>query len=302
MADNIDFSGVFDFESAETGVEEQEIAEPAEVEAEGTEENTEGAEEQEAAEPAREIQSAEDNAAAAAARRRAEREKQEEVQRTADRVRREMIAETEGMIKGLGMVNPYTGKAVHTMDDMKAYVEAISAEQQKQAETKMKESGLSEEDINAMVLSRPEVQQAIKAKERLEALEREAQERKSKQVFDDELALIQKFDPDVKTFEDLINNEHRDKITAMIKRGYRISDAYYLANKDAIMQRNTEMSRQEAMNSVRGKGHMEKSKSRGDGGITVSADVIADFQQLNPGKSVDEIRAFLARDAKRMKK
>lgn len=302
MANDIDFSGVFDFESADTGVEEQEIAEPAEVEAEGTEENTEGAEEQEAAEPAREIQSAEDNSAAAAARRRAEREKQEEVQRTADRVRREMIAETEGMIKGLGMVNPYTGKAVHTMDDMKAYVEAISAEQQKQAETKMKESGLSEEEINAMVLSRPEVQQAIKVTERLESLEREAKERKSKQVFDDELALIQKFDPDVKTFEDFINNEHRDEITAKINRGYRISDAYYLANKDAIMQRYAEMIRQEAMNSVRGKDHMEKSKSRGDGGITVSADVLADFQQLNPGKSVDEIRAFLARDAKRMKK
>lgn len=301
MANDIDFSGVFDvFDGGDTGVEEQEIAEPAEVETEDTD-VTDGEEEQEVAEPARE-QTPEENAMYANIRREAERKAQEKFRFDSEKAKRDAAAEADAKIKAMGILNPYTGQMLGSMADMQAYAEAMSKEQQESAEARLKESGLSTDEIRAAAMTIPEIREAMGARDRLASLERDAQERQSRQVFEDELKLIQKFDPTVKSYEDLVNNEHRDEMTAMINRGYRISDAFYLANKENLMQKQTEAMRQEAINSARGKDHMEKSNSRGDGGISVPAEVIAEFQAINPGASVDQIRAFMARDEKRTKR
>lgn len=304
--DEFGFDAIFD-----DGVKEQEAAEPAE-EVEGAEENepaeTEGVKEQEIAEPAEvqsEEQSAEENAAFASIRRKAEKEADMKIQKAVEKATSDAEARMLSMISGLGLSNPYTGKGLQTMDDLHAYADAMREEQKKLSLDKMEQAGYSEEEIKSvienLVANHPDVRKASELLPKIEQMEREAEDARVKKHIDSEIQAIREFDPEVRTFEEIVESDRGSAIIGMIKRGYSLSDAYYLAHKDTINKRTAELSRQEAMNAARGKDHLNKSVSHGDGGVVVSSDVIADFRRLNPDMSVDEIRAWVARDAKRMK-
>lgn len=301
MAENTEISAAFEAifdESAET----QEVAEPAEEQTEYADgDGEETAEEQEATEPAGE-QSAEMDAKFAAMRRKHEQELAQARAEAEENVRQTMQQEYAGMFGALDLINPYTGKKVETAEEFTEYVKVISEDKNKQIEEKLDSSDITKEELNAYINSHPDVVKAREANERLSVLERKMQQEADTKYLASELEEIQKFDPTIKGFDDIVNDPHHDQFKEMVDRGYRISDAYILLHKDDILNRQAEMSRQETLNTMRGKEHLKKSSPHGDGDYVATAEEIAEYQKLNPGKSAEDIRKFIARDRKRMGK
>lgn len=296
MAEDYGFDSAFEdvdsySEEYDEGAEEQETAEPAEEE-----EYDIGAEEQEVAEPAEEEaeQSAEENARYAAARRKAEAER--------DAAIAEAQAEMENRIVSMGIVNPYTGEPVEDMEGFERYTAALVEDKRKAAEEKMKDAGLTENEIDQLVTVHPDVIKAREERIKLEQLERRQQELRYDQIIEDEIAKIHEMDPSINSFDDLQKIENLAEMEDMIHRGYNISDAFFLANKEAIMAQRISGAKQETRNSLAGRGHLEHTATRGSGGVDIPSDELAAFREMMPKASVAEIQKFYERDLKRTKK
>ena len=76
----------------------------------------------------------------------------------------------------------------------------------------------------------------------------------------------------------------------MVKRGYSISDAYRLANYDALTQRAAEASRQAAISKAKSKEHLTATTQRGAGAVSVPDDVKAEYLAFNPDATEAEIQ------------
>lgn len=299
MADYNEISAAFDSIFVESA-EKQEVAEPVEEEIEEADgDGEETAEEQEVTEPAGE-QSAEENAKFAALRRKHEQELAQARAEAEEAMKQTMQQEYAGMFGALELFDPYSGKKVETAEEFQEYVKAISEDRQKQIEEKLDSSDITKDELNSYINSHPEVIKARETNERLAALERKMQQEADTKYFQAEIAEIQKVDPTIKGYDDIVDDLKNDDFKAMIDRGYKISDAYFLLHKGDILNRQAEMNRQEAINTLRGKEHLKKSSSHGEAGYIATSEEIAEYQRLNPDRSVEEIRNFIARDRKRM--
>lgn len=301
MADNNEISAAFDAifeESAET----QEVAEPVEEQTDDADgDGEETAEEQETTEPAGE-QSAEENAKFASMRRKHERELAQAKAEAEEAMKQTMAKEYGAMFGALDLFNPYTGKKVETPEEFAEYVKVISADKNKQIEEKLNSSDISKEELNTYINSHPDVVKAREANERLSVLERKMQQEADTKYLASELEKIHALDPTISEYKDLAADLENEEFKEMIERGYKVNHAYLILHKDEIISRQAEMSRQETLNTMRGKEHLKKSSPHGDGDYVATAEEIAEYQKLNPGKSAEDIRKFIARDRKRMGK
>ena len=291
--EEINFDDVFSFD------------EPAE-EPEETEEETADEEDAEEEVSEEEGQSDEENAKYAAARRKAEKERDLAVERARTEERQAVMAEVEKRIARMQMNDPYAGKVVSNLDDLESYHSHLSGEKEKEIMDELKEYGFDEgrikEIVDTLVAARPEVRQAGEAMERLNKLEEKAQQEHLNNIFEAELEKIREIDPTIRTAEDLFASENEAAMTALIKKNYSISDAYFIANREKLMERAASAGAQQTRNNAANKGHLNSSSPHGTGGITVPDDVMSEFRLINPNASDDEIRAFYQRDLKRNKK
>ena len=292
--EEINFDDVFSFnEPAEEpeDTEEEETADEEDAEEEVSEE---------------EGQSDEENAKYAAARRKAEKERDLAVERARTEERQAVMAEVEKRIARMQMNDPYAGKVVSNLDDLESYHSHLSGEKEKEIMDELKEYGFDEgrikEIVDTLVAARPEVRQAGEAMERLNKLEEKAQQEHLNNIFESELEKIREIDPTIRTAEDLFASENEAAMTALIKKNYSISDAYFIANREKLMERAASAGAQQTRNNAANKGHLNSSSPHGTGGITVPDDVMSVFRLINPNASDDEIRAFYQRDLKRNKK
>lgn len=291
--EEINFDDVFSFN------------EPAE-EPEETEEETANEEDAEEEVNEEEGQSDEENAKYAAARRKAEKERDLAVERARTEERQAVMAEVEKRIARMQMNDPYAGKVVSNLDDLESYHSHLSGEKEKEIMDELKEYGFDEgrikEIVDTLVAARPEVRQAGEAMERLNKLEEKAQQEHLNNIFEAELEKIREIDPTIRTAEDLFASENEAAMTALIKKNYSISDAYFIVNREKLMERAASAGAQQTRNNAANKGHLNSSSPHGTGGITVPEDVMSEFRLINPNASDDEIRAFYQRDLKRNKK
>lgn len=296
MADEreeINFDDVFSFN------------EPAE-EPEETEEETADEEDAEEEVSEEEGQSDEENAKYAAARRKAEKERDLAVERARTEERQAVMAEVEKRIARMQMNDPYAGKVVSNLEDLESYHSHLSGEKEKEIMDELKEYGFEEsrikEIVDTLVAARPEVRQAVESMERLNKLEEKAQQEHLNNIFEAELEKIREIDPTIRNAEDLFASENEATMAALIKKNYSISDAYFIANREKLMERAASAGAQQTRNNAANKGHLNSSSPHGTGGITVPEDVMSEFRLINPNASDDEIRAFYQRDLKRNKK
>lgn len=291
--EEINFDDVFSFN------------EPAE-ESEETEEENADEEDTEEEVSEEEGQSDEENAKYAAARRKAEKERDLAVERARTEERQAVMAEVEKRIARMQMNDPYAGKMVSNLDDLESYHSHLSGEKEKEIMDELKEYGFDEgrikEIVDTLVAARPEVRQAGEAMERLNKLEEKAQQEHLNNIFEAELEKIREIDPTIRNAEDLFASENEAAMTALIKKNYSISDAYFIANREKLMERAASAGAQQTRNNAANKGHLNSSSPHGTGGITVPEDVMSEFRLINPNASDDEIRAFYQRDLKRNKK
>lgn len=275
----IDYNAVFGIE----GEEVQEAADPAT-------EDTVGENEQEPAEPAGEshveegaeteqkpsdesshhVQTDEENARYAAMRRKAE----------ADAEKR-MNAELDKSIASLGLTDPYTNKPITNHAEMQAYRQRFVEEQRKEMQEK---AGMSPEDYKRFVDSLPEVQAGKAAQQKVMDLEIRAK-------IDSQMREIQMISPEIKSMEDLSKLDNFDKLYDMVGKGYELADAYKVLNYDRLTAKAAEAAKQQALNSIGGKNHLQPVTPRGQGAVPVPADVVAEYRALMPEATDAEIQA-----------
>ena len=280
----IDYNAVFGIE----GEEVQEAADPATEDTVGENEqepaapageSQDGAEdEQEPSDESHRVQTDEENARYAAMRRKAE----------ADAEKR-MNAELDKSIASLGLTDPYTNKPITNHAEMQAYRQRFVEEQRKEMQEK---AGMSPEDYQRFVDSLPEVQAGKAAQQKVMDLEIRAK-------IDSQMREIQMISPEIKSMEDLSKLDNFDKLYDMVGKGYELADAYKVLNYDRLTAKAAEAAKQQALNSIGGKNHLQPVTPRGQGTVPVPADVVAEYRALMPEATDAEIQAHYNKYARK---
>lgn len=221
--------------------------------------------------------SAPDEAAIARAR--------EEAQRTID----EVFARS-------GLKNPYTGQPITSKAEYDAYRERFEAERREKI---LKQTGMSGEEFQQFVQELPEVRKAREAQEAAEKAVRETKEAAAKVKIEEQLKEIGTMDPSIKTLEDLSKMPTYPRFYELVKRGNTLTDAFRLANFDALTQGAAAGARQAAVNAVRSKEHLEQTRTRGKGAVSVPADVREQYRFFNPDATDEEIQRHYAKNHKK---
>lgn len=273
----------------DTGVNEQESAEPAAAE------ETQGATEQEVAAPAGEPdtqtgkQSAEDNAKYAAARRQAEAERDAAIEAAKRNAQEEAQRTIDEAFATAGLVNPYTGNKITSKAEYDAYKAQYDAAKR---DSILSKTGMSGEEFDGYVDSLPAVKQAKEAEARANRAEAEAREAKARADIDGWIKEISALDPAVKSLEDITKQENYQTVYDYVKKGLNLTEAYKLANYDRIGAKQTAAAKQAALNAAGSKAHMTGTKSRGQGSLSVPSDEMAMFRLFNPNATDAEITEY----------
>lgn len=186
-----------------------------------------------------------------------------------------------------GLKNPYTGQAITSKAEYDAYRERFEAERREQV---LKQTGMTQEEFQKFVQELPEVRQARQAREEMEKAVREAREAAARVKVDEQLREISAIDPDVKSLADLAKMLTFPRFYELVRRGNTLTDAFRLANFDALAQRAAAGARQAAVNSARSREHLAETKTRGGSAVSVPADVREQYMLFNPDATEEEIQ------------
>lgn len=319
--EDIDYGALFGIETG--GAEETELAEPS------TDAGVQGENEQEPAEPAvvevterdddsgeagSAVQSAgsdnpegkaagkkqtpEENAQFAAARRKAEAERDAAIAKAKEDAKAEAQRTIDEAFRDSGLTNPYTKKPITTKAEYDEYRAQFEAEKKARI---LKKSGMTGEEFKQFVEELPEVKQAKRAKAAAETAERQAREQQAKLKVEEQLKEISALDPTIKELKDLAKMETYPKFYELVKKGNSLTDAFKLANYEALTGRAAAASRQAAINSAQGKQHLSTTTQRGAGAASVPADVKEKYLAFNPGATDAEIQQHYNRYLKSQK-
>lgn len=298
------------------GVEAPELAEPDEqptendaapaepAEEEATQE-TDGAgaaasasdtdEGQEQTEAARDIafsSKKERDAQFAAARRKAEAERDAAVEKAKADAQAEAQRIIDEAFKQSGMMNPYTEQPITTKEEYDAYRQRYDAEKKKAL---LRKSGMTDAEFDAFVQNLPEVRRAKQAQEQAEKAQREAHFAAARVKVEEQLKEISALDPSIKELSDLAKMPAYPRFYELVKKGNSLTDAFKLANYDALTKGAMQGARQSALNAAQGKMHMEQTRSRGTPVSAVPPDVRDMYRALNPDATDSEIQAHYQR-------
>ena len=262
-----------EYEEAEeiTGEEESEPAEPTEEETEAEVEET--GENTGDAEP--ETQSAEENARYAAIRRRAEEDAKRRYETEMSAMNQRIAAMCEGV------THPVTGRPISTMEE---YVDALGAQQRLAREKELEEKGIDPSIIDRMIAENPVVMEA-------QQVLHNAREQEAGAAIQRDLAEISKYDPSIKSVQDLAELPNFLEMVERVERGANLVEAYKMVNFDNFIAHTNEAARQQAINQMRGKSHLT---SQGKGVDTANDDVEVPAEIMSSwkaeGKTEKQIR------------
>lgn len=279
------------------GENEQDVADPAEQNTENTPADGDAEGGNDSSEEEGEVgQTTEQNAKFAAARRKAEAERDAAVEKAKAEAQAEAARVINEAFKNSGLVNPYTKQPITSKEEYDAYRQRYEAERKK---AMMRKSGMSDADFDAFVQNLPEVREAREAKEQAEQAKREAQQAAAKVKVDEQLKEIGALDPSIRSMEDLAKMPTYAKFYELVKKGNTLTDAFKLANYDALTKGAAAGARQAALNAAQGKQHMGQTQTRGAGAVSVPAEVMEQYRAFNPDATEAEIRAHYAKSHKK---
>lgn len=218
-----------------------------------------------------------------AARRREEERKaaiDAAVKQAVDAEQAKHRAEMEEFFAQAGLRDTAKGTPIRNMDEFREWRAGFEDARRKQIAEK---SGLSDEEFAAIIAESPEVKAAKRAAE-------EAARIKAKAEVDAEIAEISRFDPSIRTADDLFRHPSYDKVYALVGRGYSISDAYKLENFDRLAAVGAERAKQEARNAARSTEHLTRTQARGNALVSVPENVMASYRQIMPGLTDEQYR------------
>ena len=260
---------------AEEAVQEPQGEEPEQVE---TPADDSAAPEQN---PGEQVQTAEQRAGYAAARRRAEAEWQTQKQ-AADAFYQRM----DTMAKARGFKN------------IEELEQAVNAEAEaRRVEDYKQKYGIDPNAVKPLVEDAVNNHPAVLAAKQADAQAKIAAGRKA---LNDAVTEIGKLDDRIKSFDDLPKMDNYELFDDMVRnRGYRMVDAYKLANMDRLQEKRAAAASQEVRNSINGRSHLKQTGggAAGDASV-VPADVKAMYKQFNPNATDAQILAHWQKSQK----
>lgn len=194
-----------------------------------------------------------------------------------------------------GLKNPYTGAPITTKAEYDAYRAQFENERREKI---LKQTGMSGEEFQQFVQGLPEVQKAREAQEAAEKAVREAREAAARVKIDEQIREISQLDPSIKSLEDLPKMPNYARFYELVKVGNTLTDAFRLANFEALTQSAAAGARQAAVNAARSKEHLEQTRTRGRGGVSVPAEVKEQYRFFNPGATDEEIQQHYQKNHK----
>lgn len=256
----------------EVGEEVSEAAEPTQEETEGEVEET--SENVEAADPQPE-QTPEENARYAAIRRKAEEDAKRKYESELGTLNQQITALCQGI------THPVTGQPITNVRD---YVEALQIQQKQATEQELKEKGIDPTMIDRMIERNPVVMQAQQVIEHSKMMEAET-------ALQNDIAMIGKYDPSIKSINDLSTLPNFPDILDRVQRGASLVEAYKMVNFDNFMQHQSEAARQQAINQMRGKDHLPSQSTglaQNEDYVEVPAEIMSRMKA--EGKTEKQIR------------
>lgn len=271
------------------GVEAQEVTEPVTTETEPVNPTTEAGTTENAAETA-------ESNAESAAEPKADGKTEEDARFASVRRMAEEKANAKNAARNARIdaefkrlfgnaVNPLTGKPITSAEE---YIMAYAEQKRRDDEEELKAAGITNERFAEMVRNLPEFKQAMEANARMQKAEEE-------RYFGEALKEIQKWDPSVKSREDLEKHASYPEVYDLVmNHGITLEKAFRYANMEALSAKNSAAAKQAAVNMAKGKDHLaatgagvSSSKNLAD----VPASTMAVLKEFYPGLSEAELRA-----------
>lgn len=245
-----------------------------------------GGEEQGVAEPAATETTAEAEVDASGGEVSGKKQSREEAAKFAATRRQKEIEQAKAqaadeVITALGLIDPYTKKNITTKAE---YDEYKSRRESEQVEREFKRAGLSSEVMSKYVSNHPDV---VKARELMAQLTQETektQQERARLKGEESLKEINKLDPSIRQGEDLSKQPYYPELRKLVmESGYTIVDAFKKVNEAKLSENAAARARQQALNNVNSKSHLQTSVGQGGGeGIVVPADIASSYRQAFP--------------------
>ncbi len=210
-----------------------------------------------------ESQSSEENSRYAAARRKAERQRDEAIAAAQKEVNEAIAA--------LELKDPESDEPVTDAASLKRWTDRFKEERAKAEKRRLDE-------------------------------ERERELSEGERYISAEIEKIRAVDPHIRDFADLQRSEKREEMEAMIRRGYDVADAYILAHRESLLNAKVRAAKQEALTSVAGRGHLDRSGGGGALAPEIPAEQMRAFRRMLPKASLAEIQRFYQKDRRDTKR
>lgn len=154
-----------------------------------------------------------------------------------------LYSELDEEIKNLfiGQTNPFTGKAIENLSDLKDLNKMKRSAERK---AMLEGAGLDEDTLNSILEESPYIKE-------IKGFLEEKRAREASEAIEKEISKISEINPDIKKFEDLFMSENFPKMNELIMKGYAISDAYILCNIEALNKKAGEKEKNNVISKIR---------------------------------------------------
>ena len=204
-----------------------------------------------------------------------------------------------------GQVSPFTGQPIRTEADFLAWKQEKGrrdAEAFRQnAQQQLQQAGVPADALKLLidqsVEAHPAVRQAQQITEQA-ALERaRVVEQQAKTVIAESLKTITAEFPEVKSLDDIARMPTAGRFNALVQQGIGLEDAFFLANRESIVQKQRAAARQAAVTAAQSKAGLNAGIGKGANGqaLEVPADMVEAYREMMPDASMDEIRTEYAK-------
>ena len=100
----------------------------------------------------------------------------------------------------------------------------------------------------------------------------------------------QEFGQEISKYEDIEKMDNAQQILDYMQRGNTLTESYYLANRSSISSNDMQKAKQQAVNTMAGRGHMSKPASGSGDNHSVPKEVADQFRKMVPGATDEEIK------------
>lgn len=186
--------------------------------------------------------------------------------------------------------NTMTGKPITSREEFDSWKREFDAAQ---LQKNLQEGKLTQADLDAAIANSPAVKAAQEYAQRQQEAQRQQAETEAQARINAEIAEIGKLEPGVKSVEDLLRLPNARQFYEYVRRGNTFLDAYYLANREELAQRQAQAAQRQAQEAARSKDHLTPmAKPRGAGAESVPREDMEIFRLLNPDATEAEIQSY----------